>query len=47
MAFLGYNLILGRYCGISIDVGLALNAKILRNIGQQVHRSTYRSLTPD
>ena len=47
MTFPGYKLVLGRYFGPSIDVGPALTAKILRNNGQQVHRSTYGSLTPD
>ena len=35
------NLVLGRYFGSSIDVGPALTAKIMRNNGQQFHRSTY------
>ena len=47
MAFHGEKLVLGRYCGPSIDVGTALTAKILRKNGQQVHRSIYRLLTPD
>ena len=47
MTFSGDKLVLGRYCGPSIDVGPALTAKILRKNGQQVHRSTYRALTPD
>ena len=37
-------MVLGSYCGPSIDVGPALNAKILGNNGQQVHRSLYRAL---
>ena len=41
------KLVLGMYCGPSIDVGPALTAKILIKNGQQVHRSTYRALTPD
>ena len=47
MTFPGDKLVLGRYCGPSIDVGTALNAKIMIKNGQQVHRSTYRALTPD
>ena len=47
MTFPGYKLIIGRYCGTSIDVGPALIAKILRKNGQQVHRSTYRELASD
>ena len=47
VTFPGDKLVLGRYCGPSIDVGPALTAKIMRNNGQQVHRSTYRALTPD
>ena len=43
----GDNLVLGRYCSPSIDFGPALTTKILINNGQQVHRSTYRALTPD
>ena len=42
----GEKLVLGRYCGPSIDVGPALTAKIPRNNGQQIHRYTYRVLTP-
>ena len=47
VTFPGYTLVLGRNCGPSIDVGTILTAKILRNNGQQVHRSTYRAFTPD
>ena len=47
MNFHGDKFLLGRYCGPSIDIGHALTANILRNNGQQVHRSTYRALTPD
>ena len=47
VAFPGDNVVLGRYCGPSIDVGPALTANILRKNGQQVHSSTYRLLTPD
>ena len=45
MTFPGDKLVLGMYCGTSIDVGTELTAKIMRNIGQQIHMSTYRSLT--
>ena len=47
MNFHGEKLLLGRYCGPSIGIGHALTANILRNNGQQVHRSTYRALKPD
>ena len=47
MTFPGDKLVLGRHCGPIIDVGPALTAKILKNNGQQVNRSTYSSLTPD
>ena len=47
MTFPGGKLVLGKYCGPSIDVGPALTANILRNNGQRVHRSTYRALTPN
>ena len=47
VTFPGYKWVLGRYYGPSIDVGTALTAKIIRNNGQQVHRSTYRALTLD
>ena len=47
MTFPGEKLVLGRYCGPSIDVGTALTAKILRKNGQQVHRFTYRLFTPN
>ena len=47
MTFPGDKLVLGSYCGPSIDVGPALTAKILRNNGKQFHRYTYRSLKPD
>ena len=46
MTFPGGNLVLGSYCGPSIDVGPALTENIPRNNEQQVHRSTYRSLKP-
>ena len=38
---------LGHYLGPNIDVGPALTAKILTKNAQVLHRSTYRSLTPD
>ena len=47
VTFPGYKLVLGRYCGPSIDVGPAITDKILRKNGQQVHRYTYSELTPD
>ena len=47
MTFPGGKLDLGKCCGKSIDVGPTLTANILRNNGQQVHRSMYRSFTPD
>ena len=47
MTFPGDKLVLGRYCGPSTDVGPALTAKIMRNNGQQVQRSTYRALKTD
>ena len=43
----GDKLVLWRYCGPIIEVEPELTTKILRNNGQQVHRSTYRALTPD
>ena len=47
VTFPGDKLILGSYCGISIDVRPALTAKIMRNNGQQVQRSTYMALKTD
>ena len=47
VTFLGDKLVLGRYCGPSIDVGPALTANIMINNGQQVHSSTYRAFTQD
>ena len=41
--FPGNTLVIGRYCGPSIDVGPALTAKILRKNWQQVHSYTYRA----
>ena len=41
------KLVLGRYLGPSIDVGPVLTAKILKDNGQIVHRSTYHGLTPE
>ena len=32
---------LGRYLGSSIDVGLALTVKIIKENGMVLHRSTY------
>ena len=42
-----YKQVLGRYQGPSIDIGLAMTAKILKANGKVIHTSTYRSLTPD
>ena len=39
--------VLGKYLGPSIDVGPAMTAKLLKANGQVLHRSTYRSLTPE
>jgi hypothetical protein len=41
------KVVLDRYLGPSIDVGPALTAKILKDNGQIVPRSTYRGLTPE
>eukprot|EP00934_Nitzschia_sp_Nitz4_P008127 Nitzschia sp. Nitz4//scaffold260_size33533//228//6137//NITZ4_007876-RA/size33533-snap-gene-0.41-mRNA-1//-1//CDS//3329544674//8117//frame0 len=41
------KLVLGRYLGPSMGIGPAMTAKILKSNGEVVHRSTYRSLTPD
>ena len=46
MTFPGEKLVLGRNCGPSIYLEPALTVNILRKNGQQVHRSTYRELTP-
>ena len=46
VTFPGDDLVHGRYCGTSIDVGPALTSNILRKNGQQVHRSTYSAFTP-
>ena len=35
------------YLGPSIDVGVAMTAKILTENGQVLHRSTHRLLAPD
>ncbi len=40
-------LVLGKYFGLSIDVGLAITAKILTPTGKVVHCSTYRLLMPE
>ena len=47
VTFPGDNQVLERYCGPIIDVGPTLPAKIMVNNGQQIHRFTYRALTPD
>ena len=41
------KVVLDRYLGPSIDVGPALTAKILKDNGQIVPRSTYPGLTPE
>ena len=41
------TIVLGRYLGPAIDTGPAHTAKILKQNGQVVYRSTYRHLTPD
>ena len=38
---------LGRYLGLSIDIGPAMRAKILKANGQVEHHSTYQGLTPE
>ena len=38
------NPVLGRYLGPAIDVGQEITAKIMRENGEVVHRSTYRGL---
>ena len=38
---------LGRYLGPSIDVGLAMTAKIWKENGQILHKSTHQALTWD
>ncbi len=43
----GDKLVLGRYLGPSTDIGPAMTAKILKQNGQYVHRSTFRGLTED
>ncbi len=40
-------LVLGKYLGLSIDVGPAMTTKILTLTGEVVHCSTYRPLTPE
>ena len=47
VTFHGDKMVIERYCEPSIGVGTALTDKILRKNGQQVHRYTYRALTPD
>ena len=41
------KLILGRYLGPGINIGPAMNAKIIKANGRYVHRSTLRGLTQD
>jgi hypothetical protein len=38
---------LGRWLGLSTDIGPAITAKCLKANGQIMHRSTYRTLAPD
>jgi hypothetical protein len=47
IAFPDKRLTLGRYLRPAIDIGLALTAKILKQNGQYVCRSTLRHLTLD
>jgi hypothetical protein len=47
IAFPDKRLTLGRYLGPATDVGLALTAKILKQIGQYVCRLSLRHLTPE
>ena len=41
------KLILGRYLGPGINIGPAMNAKIIKANGRYVHRSTLQGLTQD
>jgi hypothetical protein len=47
IAYPDKRLTLGRYLGPAINIGLALTAKILKQNGQYVCRSTLRHLTPE
>jgi hypothetical protein len=47
IAFPDKRLTLGRYLGPAINIGMALTAKILKQNGQYVCRSTLRHLTPE
>jgi len=47
VAYPDSKLVLGRYLGPSTDVGPAMTAKILKDNGQVVHRTTLRNLTED
>ncbi len=40
-------LVLWKYLGLSIDIGLAMTTKILTPTGKVVHCSTYRQLEPE
>jgi hypothetical protein len=44
VAFPRSKLVLGRYLGPSTDIGPAMTAKILKQTGHVVHRSTFRAL---
>ena len=47
VAFPDDNFVLARYLGPSFDIGPAMTAKLLKENGEYVHRSTYRGLTED
>ena len=38
------NPVLGRYLGPALDLGPAMTAKIMKENGEVVHRSTYKAL---
>ncbi len=40
-------LVLGKFLGLSIDIGPVMTTKILTPTGKVVHRSTYQSLMPE
>ena len=44
ISYPGDKEVLGRYLGPSIDVGPAMTAKMLKENGQVVHRSTHSGL---
>jgi hypothetical protein len=47
VSFLEDKVVIEKYLGLSIDIGPAMTAKLLKSNGQVVHRSMYRALTPD